>query len=70
MSNGAMLSVFGLYKYNNKLFDKMVFPDGFTDDQKETVIGNILIETANLECIFPDWNVMYKLKEIGGKTIA
>ena len=67
MSRGATLSVFGLYNYNNRLFEKMVFPDGFTDDQKETVIGNILAETAGLECIFPDWNVMYKMIELWSK---
>ena len=63
MSNGTRLSVMGLYKYNSRLFDKMVFPDGFTAQQKETVILNILFDTADLECAYPNWNVLQSMIE-------
>ena len=46
MSNGATLSIMGLYNNDNTVLDSMVFPDGFTDEQKEIVKQNILIEAA------------------------
>ena len=56
MSRGTRLSVLGLYKFNNHLFDDLRFPEGFSDDEKNTVIGNILAECAELECLFPDYD--------------
>lgn len=57
MSRGTRLSVLGLYKYNSGLFSEMDYPSGFTTDQKQTVVGNILAECAELEILFPDWNI-------------
>lgn len=54
MSRGATLSVLGLYNYDSGLFSEMVYPSGFTDNDKQTVVGNILMECAELECLFPD----------------
>lgn len=54
MSRGTRLSVLGLYNYDSGLFDEMVFPSGFTEDEKQTVVGNILVECAELETLFPD----------------
>ena len=56
MSRGATLSVLGLYNYDSSLFDEMVYPSGFSDDEKQTVVGNILMECAELEFLFPDFN--------------
>ena len=58
MSRGMRLSVLGLYNYDSGLFSEMVYPAGFTDDEKQTVVGNILAECAELECLFPDTGTM------------
>lgn len=58
MSNGALLSVTALYNYDNSLFDNMVFPSQFTQDDKQTTIGNILAECAEFEILFPDFNFL------------
>ena len=57
MSRGCRLSVLGLYKYNSGLFSEMVYPSAFSADEKQTVVGNILAECAELEILFPDFNV-------------
>lgn len=54
MSRGMRLSVLGLYKADSGLFSEMVYPSGFTDDEKQTTVGNILAECAELECLFTD----------------
>ena len=56
MSRGEVLSVLGLYKHNDHLFDEMVYPSGFTAADKQTVIGNILAECAELEILFPNYD--------------
>ena len=54
MSRGSKISVLGLYNYDNTIFDTMVFPTRFTEDNKDTVKNNILLECAELEILFPD----------------
>ena len=54
MSRGMRLSVLGLYHADSGLFSEMVYPSGFTSDEKQTVVGNILSECAELECLFTD----------------
>ena len=54
MSRGCTLSVLGLYHADNTLFDSMMFPSGFSQDDKDIVIGNILAECAELEILFTD----------------
>lgn len=56
MSRGATLSVLGLYNFDPSLFDEMAYPSGFTSEEKQTVVGNILMECAELEFLFPDFN--------------
>ena len=56
MSRGATLSVLGLYNYDSSLFDEMVYPSGFSTEEKQTVVGNILMECAELEFLFPDFD--------------
>ena len=50
----AFLSVMGLYQFDQTIFDPMVVPE---DLDKETVVGSILDECAELECVIPDPNV-------------
>ena len=56
MSRGTRLSVLGLYKFNSHLFDDMRIPSGMSSDDRQTIIGNILTECAELECLFPDYD--------------
>ena len=58
MSRGTLLSVTAMYSYNNSLFDNMVFPTQFTEDDKETTKGNILAECAELEVLFTDFDFL------------
>lgn len=58
MSRGARLSIVGLYNADDGLFSKMVFPSQFTQDEKQTVVYNILSECAELECLFTDPDFM------------
>ena len=53
MSRGATLSIMGLYNNDPTVFDMMVFPDGFTADQKQITKENILIECAEFEFLYP-----------------
>ena len=59
MSMGATVSVLGLYNYNNDLFENMVFPAGFSEDDQETTIQNILLECAELELLFPGYEALH-----------
>ena len=58
LSRGSRLSVLGLYQYDETIFSQMVYPSGFTMDDKNTTVGNILAECAELECIFPDTDTL------------
>lgn len=58
MSNGAMLSLLGMYNWDNSLFDEMAFPDGFTADDEQTFINNLLMECAELEVIYSNWTFL------------
>lgn len=50
----AIMSILGLYTYDNTLFDLMCWPSQFTDDDKQATINNILMEGAELEILYPD----------------
>lgn len=58
MSRGTRLSVLGMYHWDSGLFSEMVYPAEFTAEQKQTVVGNILAECAELEILFPDWGIL------------
>ena len=58
MSRGANLSIMGLYTNDNSIFDLMSFPEGFTNDQKNTTIQNIIYDCAELEVLYPNPVVM------------
>lgn len=61
MSRGATLSIRGLYLWNSGLFSLMQYPADFTEDQKQTVVGNIVAECAELESLFPDWDTLHTM---------
>lgn len=55
-----MLSMLGMYEYDNTLFDKFVVPEGVN---REDVINRMLIESAELNVVYSDFDT---LKEILG----
>ena len=67
MSRGERLSIVGLYNSDNGLFNDMVFPQGFTVDEKQTVVQNILVECAELELLFPDRDFMKSMIPLWSK---
>lgn len=60
MIQRSSLSVRGLYKWDNSLFDNMVLP---ADVDKDILVTNILSELGELEVLYPDSDYM---KEIIG----
>lgn len=54
MARGAKLSVLGLYNYDNSIFDTLNLPDGMN---KDALRDRILIETAELSCLYPNPNI-------------
>lgn len=52
MSRGASLSLLGLYNWDDTIFSGMVYPDGFSNDDKGIFINNVLMECAELEVLY------------------
>ena len=52
---GALLSVLGLYNYDDTLFDRLVLPEGV---DKDILIENIISECAELEVLYSDPDYM------------
>lgn len=48
----ATMSVRGLYSWDDTIFESMQVPAAFTEDDKEILIDNILIETVDFECVY------------------
>ena len=46
----AILSILGLYKYDNTIFDSLQIPNNV---DKKTLINRLIFDTAELECIMP-----------------
>lgn len=51
----SLLTVEGLYNYDNTLFDGFNVPDGLV---KQIAIDSILMRTRELEILYPDFNFM------------
>jgi hypothetical protein len=45
----------GLYNYDQTIFDNLTVPTGV---EKEKLVNNIILETAELECIYPSPNFL------------
>ena len=67
MSNGVLLSVTAMYNFDDTLFDKMVFPSQFTQDDKQTTIGNILADCAEFELLYADFDFLKNMIELWSK---
>lgn len=52
------MSVMGLYNWDNSLFDLLVVPEGVDE---ETFTCNLMAETAGLEVLYPNFEVMKNL---------
>lgn len=50
-----LLSIMGLYEYDNNLFQGLQVPEGIN---QEAVINEILLQCAELELVYPDINIM------------
>lgn len=61
MAREATLTLVGLYNYDQSLFDNMWFPDDWDEEAKQTVVYNILAEAANLEVVYPNFDIMKTL---------
>lgn len=55
-----MLSLLGLYNYDNGLFDKMKLPDSL---DRNIFINNLLAETAEFEILYADADFMKNIIE-------
>ena len=51
----ATLSILGMYRYNPKVFDDFRVPENI---DLTTTIGSILLECAELELLYPDYETM------------
>ena len=58
MSMGATMSILGLWNNDHSIFDLMQLPEGFTEEDRETVTDSILTECAELEVLYPAPAVM------------
>ena len=54
----SWLSLLGLYRYDNTIFDELVVP---AEVVKSDLIQNLLFETAELEVIYPDPEIMRQI---------
>lgn len=52
MARGT-LSLLGIYKYTGDVLDDLALPDALEND-RQTIIDNLLMETAELEILYPD----------------
>ena len=50
-----LLSITGLYEYDNTLFQGLQLPEGL---DQEAVINEILLQCAELEIVYPDIDIM------------
>ena len=50
-----LLSIMGLYEYDNTLFQGLQVPEGVS---KEHVINEIMLQCAELEVLYPELNIM------------
>ena len=64
MSREATMSTLGLYEWDNTIFNLLVIPDAL---DKDTLIENLLAETAELEVLYPNPDVLKALIGVWSK---
>lgn len=62
----ATLDLIGLYNYNQDLLSELTLPEEI-EDKRQILIENLLLDTAELEIIYPDPNFMQKAIGIWSK---
>lgn len=62
--SSSTLSLLGLYTWDNTIFDNMVLP---TEIDRNDFIDNLLMESAELEVLYPDSDFMKKAIETWSK---
>lgn len=62
----AMLTVMGLYDYDNTIFNSLYLPTGV---DRQTVIDTIVLETSELECLYPSPAFMKQAVTMWGNTM-
>lgn len=53
----AKLSLLAMYNYDSSLLDGLSLPTNL-ESERETIIDNLLLETAELEILYPEFNTM------------
>lgn len=61
----AYASLMSWYIYDNSLFDNCVFPE---EADRDVIIQELLAETAELEAVYPDFDVMKQMLGVFTKT--
>lgn len=54
----ATVSLLGLYNYDNSILDGLILPTNFTAEELSTVKTNLLMETAEFELLYSDFNFL------------
>lgn len=62
----AMLTVMGLFNYDDTIFNSLYLPTGV---DRQTVIDTIVMETAELDCLYPSPAFMKQAITIWGNTM-
>lgn len=52
----SKLSILGLYQHDQSLFENLHLPAEFTATDRETLINNLLMECAEFECTYPEFD--------------
>lgn len=53
----AMLSLMGMYEYDNTILDFFHYPDKWETADKDVFVNKLLLDTAELEILYPDSDV-------------
>ena len=57
----ASLSIYGLYSYDNSIFDNLALPSDFTEQERDDTILSILSECSDFALLYPDFDFMKML---------
>lgn len=63
----ARLTILGMYKFDNTLFDNLKLPEGL---EKTSVVNQILLDSSPFEVLYPDFNTMKELIGLWSDTWA
>lgn len=53
----SMLSLLGMYQYDNTILDNLVLPEAL-ENKRSIIKDNLLMESAELEILFPDFSML------------